>query len=204
MRGRAHFLSSFQGQVEHEESGVALLTVLMVLVAMTIIGIGAITLSGFGNKLAGYGRAGESATNAAEACIGTAVKIIQDTQDQGAMPAAYLSTAVPAGPVPVANGPTLESEIFGRPGYENSADTPQGNPNLTQAVNGFTVNGDIDRLYKAHKPGNPASFGNGYEQSGPDIYYRIDCVATSAVNTTSHIVAVYVCAMTGESCQRKP
>src|SRR5581483_2365487 len=86
--------------VNTEESGSALLTVLLLLVTMTIIGIGAMTMSGFGTKLAGFGRSAESGANAAEACIGTGVKIIQDTIDLGKVNPLFVSSAIPPGPVP--------------------------------------------------------------------------------------------------------
>jgi Tfp pilus assembly protein PilX len=200
------------GRLDHrppDQSGVALLTVLLLLVGMTIIGLGAMTMSGFGSRIAGFGRTAESGTNAAEACVGTGVKIIQDTIDQGTMPGAYLSTANPTGPVPVGNGPTLQSEILGQ--LDNNPDTAQGAPNFTQTINGFTVNGDIDRLYAAPKAGGALQFASGYEGTGTgaagggvDIYYRIDCVSTNAANTSSRIVAVYACTVTGDTCQRRP
>ncbi len=85
------------------EAGIALLTVLLLLVTMTIIGIGAMTMSGFGNKLAGFGRSAESGANAAEACIGTGVKIIQDTIDLGRVNPLFISSAVPPEQAPAGN-----------------------------------------------------------------------------------------------------
>ena len=191
------------------ECGIALLTVLLLLVAMTIIGIGAMTMSGLGTKLAGFGRTTESGANAAEACIGTAVRIIQDTIDQGTIPSTYLSTASPAGPIPSSNSSTLQSEILGQ--SDNNGDSAQSAPNLSQTVGGFTVNGDIDRLYAAPKAGGALQFASGYEGTaggaaggGVDIIYRIDCVATGTASTMSRITAVYACTLAGDTCQRKP
>ncbi|MBI5854551.1 MAG: hypothetical protein HZB35_04840, partial [Nitrospirae bacterium] len=59
------------------EKGIALLTVVLLLVALTVIGIAAMTVTGMENKMAGYGRSAETVSSAAEACMGTAVKIIQ-------------------------------------------------------------------------------------------------------------------------------
>jgi len=195
--------------VNTEESGIALLTVLLLLVTMTIIGIGAMTMSGFGTKLAGFGRSAESGANAAEACIGTGVKIIQDTIDLGKVNPLFVSSAIPPGPVPAGNDVTLQQEILGQ--LDNNPDSAQGAPNISQIINGFTVNGDIDRLYAMPKAGGALQFAMGYEGTGAgasgggvDIFYRIDCVATNAANTTSHIIAVYACTLTGESCQRRP
>lgn len=195
--------------VRSNQRGVALLTVLLLLVTMTIIGIGAITMSGFGGRMAGFGRTAESGANAAESCIGTGVKLIQDTIDQGSVPAAYLSNANPAGPVPQSNAPTLAQEILGQ--FNNNPDTPQASPNISQVINGFTVTGDVDRLYAAPKSGSAIQFAMGYEGTGTgaaaggvDIYYSINCIATNAASATSNIVAIYACTVTGESCQRRP
>ncbi|MER3422511.1 MAG: hypothetical protein C4293_04035 [Nitrospiraceae bacterium] len=191
--------------VLENQNGVALLTVLLIMVIMAVIGLAAITVTGLENRMAGFGRTGEAATTAAEACIGTAVNIIQQTIDQGTLPAAYSPN-----PVPTATATTLNQEIMGQ--SDNNPDTPTGSPNTDVTVNGFRVRGDIDRLYVTTKSGGAIQFASGYEGTaagaaggGVDILYRIDCTATNvATNTTSQITAVYACNATGESCQKKP
>lgn len=191
------------------ERGVALLTVLLLLVILTIIGIVAITVTGVENRMAGYVRTTESGTSAAEACVGTAANIIQQTIDNGALPSAFLDNANPAGPVPAGNKTTVEQEIMGQ--SDNNADAADTAPNTVATVNTFTVRGDIDRLYVAAKSGGALQFAGGYEGTaggaaggGVDIYYRVDCSATNAAtNTKSRVTAVYICTSTGESCQRK-
>lgn len=186
------------------QDGVALLTVLMIMVIMAVIGLAAITVTGLENRMAGFGRTGEAATTAAEACIGTAVNIIQQTIDQGSLPAAYSPN-----PVPTANATLLNQEIMGQ--SDNNPDTAMDFPNTDVMVNGFRVRGDIDRLYVTPKSGGAIQFASGYEGTaagaaggGVDILYRIDCIATNtATNTTSQITAVYACNATGESCQKK-
>jgi Tfp pilus assembly protein PilX len=191
------------------QQGMALLTVMLLMVILTMIGIGTITMTGMESRIAGNVRSSESATTAADGCVGTAVNIIQQTIDAGTLPAAFLSNANPAGPVPQGNSATLQAEIMGQ--SDNNADTPAGSPNTSAQVNNFTVNGDIDRLYAVPKAGGSMQFAAGYEGSaggtaggGVDIMYRVDCVATNtAVGTVSRITAVYACTVTGESCQRK-
>ena len=199
------------GRQMHEfgEDGVALLTVLLIMAIMTILGIAAITVTGLENRIAGFLRTGESAATAAESCVGTAVNLIQQTMDQGSVPNAFLSNATPLGPVPSTNQVTLGQEIMGQ--SDNNADDFSTAPNTTMTVNGFTVNGDIDRLYAKPKAGGSLQFASGYEGTaagasggGVDIYYRINCIArNTATNTTSQISAVYACTVTGESCQKK-
>ena len=191
------------------QQGLALLTTMLLLVAMTVIGLAAMTVTSLGSKMAGYGRTAEAGASAAEACLGTAVKIIQDTIDGGAIPATYRNDAVPPGPVPAANAATLQAEILGQ--SDNNGDSADTAPNTTATVNSYTVNGDIDRLYAAPKAGSAQQFAAGYEGTGAgasaggiDIFYRIDCSATNtATDTRGRITAVYACTVTGETCQRK-
>lgn len=202
-------LRPFTGQRFGDERGIALLTVVLLLVALTVIGIAAMTVTGMENKMAGYGRSAETVSSAAEACMGTAVKIIQDTIDAGALPASYLDNANPTGPVPNANATLLQQEIMGQ--SDNNPDSADASPNTTATLFNFAVRGDIDRLYAAPKVGGALQFAGGYEGTaggaaggGVDIYYRIDCVATNpALNTRGRITAVYACTASGETCLRK-
>lgn len=192
-----------------DERGVALLTTMLLLVALTVIGIAAMTVTSLGSKMAGFGRTEEAGASAAEACLGTAVKLIQDTIDNGTLPASYRSDANPPGPVPAGNAAVLQAEIMGQ--ADNSPDAAEAVPNTVANVNNFVVNGDIDRLYAAPKPGSALQFAAGYEGTGSgaaaggiDIYYRVDCVATNAAtDTRGRITSVYACTVTGETCQRK-
>ena len=196
---------------DRDEEGVALLTVLLIMAIMTILGIAAIAVTGLENKMAGFLRTGESAAVAVESCVGTAVNIIQQTMDHGAVSNSFLDNVIPPGPVPQANNnqATLTQEIMGQ--LDNNSDQPDTAPNTFMTVNGFNVRGDIDRLYAAPKAGGAIQFASGYEGAaggaaggGIDILYRITCVATNPVtNTTSRISAVYACTVTGESCQKK-
>lgn len=191
------------------ERGIALVTVMLLLMIMTMVGIMSITVTGVGNRMAWFGRTGESGSSAAEACAHTAVKIIQQTIDEGLLPAAFLDNANPAGPVPQSNSATLQAEIIGA--SDNNSDSSAFAPNTLTTVDNFTVRGDIDRLYAVPKAGGALQFAGGYEGmaggaggGGVDIYYRIDCTAANAAtSTTSRITAVYACSATGESCQKK-
>jgi Tfp pilus assembly protein PilX len=98
------------------QHGLAMMTVLLTMVAMTILGLVALTVSGVGTRLAGWGAIGESAAAAAEACIGTAVRLIQDTQHL-----AYHSACLPGQCCPAWSGPTRRyngphRRVDGKPG----------------------------------------------------------------------------------------
>ena len=194
------------------ERGVAMLTVLLVMLMMTVLGIGAITVTGLENRMAGSMTSMEGATAAAESCTGIGVNIIQQTIDPyagaGSVPAAFLSNATPAGPVPQTNATTLTAEIMG--GSDNNIDSPGGTaPNLVLNVGPYTVNGDIDRLYIKPMAGSGMQQFAAYEGVGnsmvgsSNIFYRVDCVASNAATGISaRVSAVYACTTHGESCQK--
>jgi hypothetical protein len=189
--------SGFGGQ-----EGVALLTVLFILLIMTVLGVSAITISGFENRMAGFVRTAEAAGIAAESCVGVGANVVQQQlmpQNAGAMPAVFLSNAAPPGPVPLTNATFLHDEIYGKDAagnnMENNADVATGTPNLTLQVNGFAVNGDIDRLYTQILTGSGTT---------KQIMYRINCVASNvAIGTASPVTAVYACTMYPTGCYKK-
>lgn len=203
--------------VKKSEQGIAMMTVLLVMLMMTVLGISALTVTGLENRMAGSMTSMESATAAAESCTGTGVNIIQQTIDPyvgaGTIPAIFLSNVVTngaPGPVNQAYATLLNQEIMGQ--SDNNSDFPDGTgqaPNLVQTVGAFTVNGDIDRLYIKGNPGSGMQQFAGYEGTGSsavgssNIFYRIDCVArNTTTGTSARVTAVYACTLTGESCQK--
>lgn len=202
--------------IGEDEQGMALMTVMVLMLILTVLGIAALTVTGMEIRVAGFQRTTEVSADAAESCVSSSVKIIQQTIEQGSVPTALVSAAGPvlAGAETSAN-PSLSMEIRGEPGAENYSDTVNGTtgvsgPDYSQTVNGYTVLGDIDRLYLQAKSGSGTQSAAGYEgvgtgsaTGGTEILYRVDCRATlTATGTESRIVAVYACALNGE-CQRK-
>jgi Tfp pilus assembly protein PilX len=200
-----------------DEQGVALLVVLIVMLLLTVLGIAAVTVTALENRVAGFQRTTEVATDAAESCLSTSVKVIQQTIDGGAVPGTLVSSSGPVLDVAETSGspnPTLTQEIMGQ--ADNHADTVTGTtgstgPDYQQSINGYQVRGDIDRLYVQAKAGSGLQFAAGYEGAGVgssgggvDVLYRVDCRATlTATGTESRIVGVYACTLTGNTCQRK-
>ena len=197
------------------DEGIALVTTLVILLIMTVLGVGAVAVTALENRIAGFQRTGESATSAAESCVGTSVNIIQQTLATSTLtvPVAFVSAA---GPVltaaEVAANPSLSMEISGS--SDNDTDQMAGvgptGPDYSLQINGYTVLGDIDRLYLMGKAGSGMQFAAGYEGAGSgtagggaDIVYRIDCTATlAATGTQSRVVATYACTLNGQ-CQKK-
>lgn len=199
-----------------DERGMAFLTVVMVLLMLTVLGIAAITVSGLENNMAGLQRTMEASANAAESCLGTGANIIQQVflpENGSQVPAVLLDNNSPPGPVPNGNKTVLENELIGSP--ENNTDFPIGSgaaPNLRMTVAPYDVAGDIDRLYVKMRAGSGQQQFSAYEgtgvgagANGVDAYFRISCVATNtATGTESKVSAIYACALSGDGCQKQP
>ena len=194
-----------------------MLTVLMLTIILTVIGIAAITTTSLDLWMAGGERVRESAVASEEACLSSGVALIQQVLENAAMPAQFMVAGAnpsfpgtPFGMVLPSN--TLVDEIMGH--FEGTANAdpdtadpatpldPRYSPNAILTLPGYTVNMDIDRLYKRHVVGGPAEFGEGINI---EILYRVSCYA---INTSGQPVgslsAVYVCYMRGpDRCQRQ-
>ena len=202
------------------QQGIAMLSILMLMLILTVLGIGAMTITGIENRVAGFASSMEASSAAADACVATGVKVIQQVQDVSnslSVPTALLSDQVPPGPVPVTNKTQLENEINGGSAV---ADAPIGPPfppgivaavpNLIQTVGAYSVVGDIDFLYRKPRAGSGQQFGAAYDGTsvgagagGTDLFYSVDCVATNtATGMSSRIAAVYSC-LYNEGCVRK-
>jgi Tfp pilus assembly protein PilX len=197
------------------DEGIALITTLVILLIMTVLGIGAVAVTGLENRIAGFQRTGETATSAAESCVGTSVNIIQQTLAASTLtvPAAFVSATGPVlNTAEVAVNPTLSMEISGSSDNDTDVVTGVGaaGPDYSLQINGYTVLGDIDRLYLMPKSGSGMQFAAGYEGTGSgtagggaDVVYRIDCRATvTGAGTESRVVAIYSCTLNGQ-CQKK-
>src|SRR3989442_14967907 len=187
-----------------------MLTVLMLTLILTVIGLAAITSTSLDIKMAGGERVRESSVNAAEACMSSGVQIIQQTLQNGAIPATFTgaganpSITLPLGMAPGQN--PLQAEIMGQSnGNADSADpTVASTRNAVLTISNYTVNMDIDRLYAQPMSGAPSAFGGPAQQAGVQIIYRIDCYAISSVTQAAgRVTGAYACVATGQSCQRK-
>lgn len=204
-------------RVVENEQGIALLSVVMILLMMTVLGIGALTMTGLENRVAGFASSMEASSAAAESCVAIGVKVLQQSLDAMpvTVPTALLDNQSPPGPVPFSNKAQLQSEIEGVGGVLE--DVPIGPPypsgvtaavpNLVQTVGAYSVVGDVDLLYRKHRAGTPGGGSDAYHAAGGtgggvDFVYRVDCVATNvATGLRSRIAAVYSCLLT-EGCQR--
>ena len=214
-------LSTHGPDFRQNQQGIAMLSILMLMLILTVLGIGAMTLTGLENRVAGFASSMEASSAAADSCIATGVKVIQqvlDVSNSMSVPTALLNNQTPPGPVPSTNKTQLENEIIGDP--TAAADAPIGPPfpagivaavpNLVQTVGAYSVAGDIDRLYLKPRAGSGQQFGAAYDgtavgagSGGVDIFYSVDCVATNtATGMSSRIAAIYSC-LYNEGCTRK-
>lgn len=187
------------------QQGIALLTVMLMLLILTILGIASITVTSMENRMAGFFRTTEAVVAAADSCEGLAANIIQQTlSPPGVLPASFIA---PTGPVPTANATTLYAEIYG---YDLPSPAPANTPAVNYAdvagtapnfvmtnLPGFTVNGDIDLLYTHTKS------GQGTGVAGTEHVYRITCMASNpATGSSSTVTSVYGC-LDGDTCVKK-
>ena len=136
------------------EEGIALITTLVILLIMTVLGVGAVAVTALENRIAGFQRTGESSTSAAESCVGTSVNIIQQTLATSnlTVPAAFVSASGPILTAAEGAATSVSMEISGS--SVNDPDLVTGStavtgPDLSLTVNGYTVLGDIDFLYRS-------------------------------------------------------
>ena len=217
-----HYSLSIHGPGFREnQQGIAMLSILMLMLILTVLGIGAMTITGLENRVAGFASSMEASSAAADACIATGVKVIQQVLDVSngmSVPTALLNNQTPPGPVPSTNKAQLELEISGD--LTAAADAPIGPPfpagiaaavpNLVQTVGAYSVAGDIDFLYRKQRAGSGQQFGAAYDGTavgggagGVDMFYSVDCVATNtATGMSSRIAAIYAC-LYNEGCTRK-
>jgi len=217
-----HYSLSIHGPGFREnQQGIAMISILMLMLILTVLGIGAMTITGLENRVAGFASSMEASSAAADSCIATGVKVIQqvlDVSNATSVPTALLDNQTPPGPVPSSNKAQLEKEINGDP--TAVADAPIGPPfpagiaaavpNLVQTVGAYSVAGDIDFLYRKQRAGSGQQFGAAYDGTavgggagGMDMFYSVDCVATNtATGMSSRIAAIYAC-LYNEGCTRK-
>lgn len=201
-----------------------MLTVLMLTIILTVIGLAAITTTTLEMKMSGAERMRETTETAAESCVSGGVQVIQQTLANSAIPATLLgggTNPVITLPLGVGAGQNpLQAEILGQSDQNlDSADPSVGGafPNAVFTIphpsSTFTVNMDIDRLFIRPKSGGSIQFAAGYEGIGAgaaggglEILYRIDCYSRAASGTGTvgaHVSGIYACVTTGTSCQRK-
>jgi hypothetical protein len=190
-------------QLASNERGTSFMTVMLLMLIIGALGVAALTMTGMENSMAGAIRMVEEGTDAAEACVGSAVRAIRLTIDDPQMTGPAAALIEPLGPVPAVNQAVFTQEINGT--LRNNADIAVGAgnaPNLRMNVNGYAVNGDIDFLYSTRRTGS--DFADP-DKPTYDQYYRVDCLAANAATgATSRVIVTFDCLnTTGEGCIKR-
>ena len=215
------------------EEGIAMLTVLMLTIILTVIGIAAITTTSLDLWMAGGQRVRESVVASEEACLSSGVAIIQQALENGTLPAAFLTPTsnpfIPALGLPP-GGNALVLKIYKQ--YEGLQDPDTANPALigtatyspnavlsvpTAAAPVYKVSMDIDRVLTRFPQGGDITSASGVNI---EVLFRITCyawtptvagalkvaptLATDVNAVMGSISAVYVCYQRGsDRCQRQ-
>ena len=99
-----HYSQSIHGPgFREDQQGIALLSILMLMLILTVLGIAAMTITGLENRVAGFASSMEASSAAADSCVATGVKVIQQVLDLSngmSVPTALLDNQTPPGPVP--------------------------------------------------------------------------------------------------------
>ena len=162
-----------------DEKGLILITMLLLMVVISLIGVIAVNTSMVDIQISGNLRKGALAFQGAEAGVDLSIGIIENTILNGS-----LTPSAPVGVISSLDTSNLGTEIMG--GDDYNSDGPDSSPDVgIDDLNGVTVTTDIDRLYSYQIPGGAAPFAMGYEgigagagRGGTGVLYRIDSEAT--------------------------
>lgn len=180
----------------NNENGAILITMLLLMVIVTLLGVIAINTSTIDIQITGHSKRAALALQGAEAGIDLSIPVIESTLAMGQLStsSATVSTTItfptfPDGSVPTAgldttSAPNLGTEITGGANYHT--DSPSSGTDLSITnLNGVGVNVDIDRFYSYALPGGSIEFAAGYEGvgagaggGGVGILYGIDSQGT--------------------------
>lgn len=192
------------------EKGIALISMLLFLVVLTVIGLTSVSITSLENLTAMNERTYEQRLNEEEAGVGSQVNVLETTIANSALPAAYLSGA--GGPVPDLAGPNLEAELTTNLTEDDSVNNvgalgPDLSFTLGTAPRITVVNMDIDYLFTRAKVGSALEFSSAYEgvgnsaaSGGTEKIFRMTSQSTLK-GATGAITNSYICVISG-SCQK--
>jgi len=162
----------------NNEKGAILITMLLLMVIVTLIGVIAINTATVDIQISGNLKRVSTAFAGAEAGIELSIPIIENTIANGT-----LTPAAATGVITGLDTTNLEGEITG--GRDNDPDFPTGtgaSPDITLSNLGeVKVDADIDRLYSVTVGGGSLEFASGYEGigagaagGGVGVLYKVD------------------------------
>jgi len=182
----------------NDQKGLALITMMLLMVLVTSVIMMALNLTGIDSNLASTNRRTTQGFHASESGTEIGVIVLQDTLLQNAIPT-YSSSGVVVNPINT-NGtafPDFVREVTS--GIGSSADSAKVNPNVTvTSLTGQTLQIDIDYEGPVTSPGGELDeFGIGYHKKtagtgcNSGILYYIDSVANGPMNTQADVGSAY-------------
>lgn len=182
----------------NNEKGLALITMMLLMVLVTSVIMMALNLTGIDSNLASTNRRTTQGFHASESGSEIGIIVLQDTLLQNAIPT-YPSSGVVVNPVNT-NGtafPDFVREVTS--GVGSSADSAKVNPNVTiTSLTGQTLQVDIDYEGSVSSPGSELDeFAMGYHKKtagtgcNSGTLYYIDSVAIGPMNTQADVSSAY-------------
>lgn len=160
---------------EEGQKGAILLVTMMILLALTVLGVAAISTTTSELRIAGNAKFQNMVFYGADGGGRTYGPLLKSAIDYR-----LLSTAPP-----VADS-NLFNEIMGMsvaPPNDGASDTPTNYPDLSMTAGAIAVGVDIDRIKERFLSGGAIEFAGGYEgigassvSGGVGIYYQMDSV----------------------------
>lgn len=170
----------------NNEKGAILITMLLLMVIVTLIGVIAINTATVDIQISGNLKRVSTAMQGAEAGVDLSIPIIENTLAVGQLTTSSTATVLTIGSLTtIDDGATnLGSEI------QNDQVDPElsnfiADISIADIGQGVAVNVDIDRLYSYALPGGSLEFASGYEGTGAGaggggvgVLYSIDSQGT--------------------------
>ncbi len=173
--------------LKKQDNGYILVTVLLLLLVLTVVGMSAIGTSSLENMLSGNIRLRERNIAKADGGADISPAVIERTvrtQDTKYFAGIVNDTNLPA---------ELRSSPFDPDGSPNAAN----NPDLTINPGTDVVYVDIDKMYTKWMGGTAIEFASGYEGVGKSggsgfyTFYRINSTGNDLVNSSACVGCIY-------------
>ncbi len=170
----------------NNERGAILITMLLLMVIITLLGVIAINTTTIDIQITGYTKREALAFQGAEAGIDLSIPVIENTIANSALTPASITVNGTISDLTTISGvaTNLESEIQNDQ-VDPELSTFNTDISISNIGQGVAVNVDIDRLYSYVLPGGSLEFASGYEGTGAGaggggvgVLYRIDSQGT--------------------------
>ena len=171
----------------NEEKGFVLLTALLIMIILTLVGLGAILNSSVEINISRNERLQKDSLFAADAGIQTVPTIVSYYIQNDPPDISSLSAEFQA----IMQDNLFISEIMGYGDGDGATDTTTNNPDVIMTVAGRQVNMDIDRLYAKPLAGNEfRSFDEPAPEPAIAVYYRADALGQTGQGATDTVEAI--------------